>query len=612
MSFLLTKFAVQTANRKQRKNSKIRMKSLSYLNKYLLKYKWRLLFGFLFIAVSNIFGAYMPLIVGDAVDEMILIQQKADTKDQLWTIAWSVFGLYMLMSLGKGLFLFFTRQTVIVTSRHIEYDLKNEIYNQYQKLTYNFYKKNNTGDLMNRISEDVSRVRMYLGPGIMYSVNLVALFVIVVYQMIAINPEMTLYVLLPLPIMSFLIYRVSSRMNRESEAVQRQQSWISTLVQETFSGVRVIKAYSREKETIEQFNTSSEAYKDKSMRLTLTNSLFMPTIMLLIGVSTIITIYIGILLTYEGSVTPGNIASFIFYVNMLTWPFASIGWVTSLVQRAAASQERINEFLKEQPEIINPSTAALNVEGKIEFKNVSFTYPYSGIRAIRNVSFTVKPGSSLAILGKTGSGKSTIVNLLTRQFDPQSGEIEIDGHNLTSVNLEQFREQIGVVPQEVFLFSDTIGNNIRFGMGKEDVPQEIIEKAAKAMHVHHNIIRFKEGYNTVLGERGINLSGGQKQRISMARAIIRNPRILVLDDCLSAVDTETEEIIQQNLKSIMQDKTSLIISHRISSIRECDHIIVLENGSIIEEGTHESLLKINGYYTEMYEKQLLEEKSTTD
>lgn len=612
MSFLLTKFAVQTANRKQRKNSKIRMKSLSYLNKYLLKYKWRLLFGFLFIAVSNIFGAYMPLIVGDAVDEMILIQQKADTRDQLWGIAWSVFGLYMLMSLGKGLFLFFTRQTVIVTSRYIEYDLKNEIYNQYQKLTYNFYKKNNTGDLMNRISEDVSRVRMYLGPGIMYSVNLVALFVIVVYQMIAINPEMTLYVLLPLPIMSFLIYRVSSRMNRESEAVQRQQSWISTLVQETFSGVRVIKAYSREKETTEQFNTSSEAYKNKSMRLTLTNSLFMPTIMLLIGISTIITIYIGILLTYEGSVTPGNIASFIFYVNMLTWPFASIGWVTSLVQRAAASQERINEFLNEQPEITNSNTTALNVEGKIEFKNVSFTYPYSGITAIRNVSFTVKPGSSLAILGKTGSGKSTIVNLLTRQFDPQSGEIEIDGQSLNSINLEQFREQIGVVPQEVFLFSDTIGNNIRFGMGKEDVPQETIEKAAKTMHVHHNIIRFKEGYNTVLGERGINLSGGQKQRISMARAIIRNPKILVLDDCLSAVDTETEEIIQQNLKSIMHDKTSLIISHRISSIRECDHIIVLENGSVIEEGTHESLLKINGYYTEMYEKQLLEEKSTTD
>jgi len=588
------------------------MKSLSYLNKYLLKYKWRLLLGVLFIVTSNIFGAYMPVIVGDAVDEMRALQQNDDLRDELLWVGLSVFGLYMLMSFGKGFFLFFTRQTVIVTSRFIEYDLKNEIYNQYQRLTFSFYKKNNTGDLMNRISEDVSKVRMYLGPGIMYSVNLVALFVIVVYQMLSINVEMTIYVLIPLPLMSFLIYKVSTRMNRESEQVQRQQSWISTLVQETFSGIRVIKAYSREAETIEQFNKSAELYKDKSMKLTLTNALFMPTIMLLIGLSTIITIYIGVLLTYDNKVTPGNITSFIFFVNMLTWPFASIGWVTSLVQRAAASQERINEFLDVEPEIVNPSHNELTVKGEIKFTNVSFQYPSSGIEAINNLSFTVKTGESLAIVGKTGSGKSTIIHLLTRQFDPSSGTITIDNEQLSELNLDEYRNQIGVVPQEVFLFSDTIGNNIKFGMGTDDVAQDKIEAAAKSMHVHHNIIRFRDGYDTMLGERGINLSGGQKQRISMARAIIRDPKILVLDDCLSAVDTETEEIIQRNLKEIMQDKTSIIISHRISSIRDCDHIIVLDHGNIIEEGTHERLLNLNGYYKEMYEKQLLEEKNTTN
>jgi ATP-binding cassette, subfamily B, multidrug efflux pump len=585
------------------------MKSLSYLNKYLLKYKWRLLLGIIFIVSSNFFGAYMPLIMGDAVDEIIQLQETGFDSEKLLWAALSVFGLYMLFSFGKGFFLFFTRQTIIVTSRFIEYDLKNEIYNHYQKLTYRFYKKNSTGDLMNRISEDVSRVRMYLGPGIMYTINLAVLIIMVTYQMLLINVEMTLYVLIPLPIMSFLIYKVSNRMNRESENVQREQSWISTLVQETFSGIRIIKAYSRENETISQFNASAEKYKDKSMRLSLTNSLFMPTIMLLIGFSTIITIYIGILLSYEGKVTAGNITSFVVFINMLTWPFASIGWVTSIIQRAAASQERINEFLKEVPDISNPTEEPLLVKGEIEFNNVSFTYPNSGIQAIKNISFSVKQGQSLAIVGKTGSGKSSIIHLLTRQFDPQKGNILIDGVSLDKLNLADYRDQIGVVPQEVFLFSDTLANNIKFGTSQQNVPQSEIEDAAKFMHVHHNIIRFKEGYETLLGERGINLSGGQKQRVSMARAIIRNPKILVLDDCLSAVDTETEEIIQNNLKKVMKDKTSIIISHRISSIRDCDHIIVLDDGKIIEEGTHNELINRKGYYTEMYEKQLLEEKN---
>ena len=588
------------------------MKSLSYLNKYLLKYKWRLILGILFIVSSNIFGAYMPIIVGDAVDTMTNIKTDPNYADELLFVALKVFGIFMLLSFGKGFFLFFTRQTVIVTSRYIEYDLKNEIYNQYQKLSYRFYKKNNTGDLMNRISEDVSKVRMYLGPGIMYSINLVALFVIVVYQMLQINVEMTIYVLIPLPIMSYLIYKVSARMNRQSERVQHEQSRISTLVQETFSGIRVIKAYSKEDETKNQFNQSAEAYMNKSMNLTLTNALFMPTIMLLIGLSTIITIYIGILLTYDQKVTPGNITSFIFFVNMLTWPFASVGWVTSLVQRAAASQERINEFLNEKPEIINPNSSKLEVKGQIIFKNVTFTYAESGIKAIKNISFEVNPGESLAILGNTGSGKSTLVHLLTRQFDPESGSILIDGLELNKLNLDEYRNQIGVVPQEVFLFSDTIANNIKFGMGTDDVSQAAIEQAAKMMHVHHNIIRFKDGYNTLLGERGINLSGGQKQRVSMARAIIRNPKILILDDCLSAVDTETEEIIQRNLKTIMKDKTSIIISHRVSSIRDCNHIIMLEDGMVVEEGNHQSLLELGGLYKAMYEKQLLEEKTSLE
>lgn len=585
------------------------MKSLSYLNKYLVKYKWRLLLGVLFIAISNLFGAYMPLIVGDAVDSMIELQASPEGRKTLFMTGLTVFGLYMLYSFGKGLFLFFTRQTIIVTSRFIEYDLKNEIYRQYQRLTYRFYKKNNTGDLMNRISEDVSHVRMYLGPGIMYSVNLAIMFIIVVYQMLRVNVEMTIYVLLPLPLMSFLIYKVSNKMNRQSEQVQREQSKLSTLVQETFSGIRVIKAYVREDETQAAFNRTADAYKDKSMKLTLTNSLFMPTIMMLIGLSTLLTVYIGVLLSYDNIVTPGNITSFIFYVNMLTWPFASIGWVTSLTQRAAASQERINEFLKEVPDIQNSSTEPLEVKGKIEFKHVSFTYPTSGIDAIHDVSFTVHPGQSLAVVGRTGSGKSTIVHLLTRQFDPQSGEILIDGNDLRQLNLDAYRDQLGVVPQEVFLFSDTIANNMCFGVSDREVSQEELERVAKQVHVHHNIEQFKDGYETQLGERGITLSGGQKQRVSMARAIIRQPKLLILDDCLSAVDTETEEIIQRNLREVMKDKTTIVISHRISSIRECDFIIVLDQGKISEQGTHDELLNKKGYYAEMYEKQLLEENS---
>lgn len=585
------------------------MKSLSYLNKYLIKYKWRLLLGLVFIVFSNLFAVYMPLLVGNSVDDIIAMEQSHQSVDALIQTALMMGGVYMLLSIGKGVFLFFTRQTIIVASRLIEFDLKNEIYAQYQKLTYRFYKKNNTGDLMNRITEDVTKVRMYLGPAIMYSINLVVMFVIVVYHMLAISPELSLYVLAPLPIMSFLIYKVSSKMNKQSAAVQQKQSGISTMVQEYFSGIRILKSFVREEEVKVGFNQASEEYKDRSMALTLTNSLFMPTIMLLIGLSTILTVYIGGLLTYDNQISMGDITSFIFYIYMLTWPFASIGWVTSIVQRAAASQERINEFLKQTPEIVNPTQAKRSVEGHLRFENITLTHPESGITALKNVSFELNSGEILAIVGKTGSGKSTIVDLLTRQFDPDSGRILIDNHDLKTINIEDYRDQVGVVPQEVFLFSDTIGNNIRFGTIDGIANEDELIDAAKNAHVYHNIKQFKEGMDTMLGERGVNLSGGQKQRISIARALIRNPKILILDNCLSAVDTETEEAILGNLKRTMKNRTSVIVSHRISSIRHADKIIVLDDGVIIEKGNHETLTQQNGFYAAMYEKQLLEEKA---
>lgn len=549
----------------------------------------------------------MPELVGDTVNNLISDIDKLGSEGLLLT-ALKIGGIYMLLSLAKGFFLFLVRQTLIIMSRHIEFDLKNEIYDHYQKLDYAFYKKNNTGDLMNRISEDVSHVRMYLGPGVMYTVNLMILFVMVIFQMISLSPMLTLFVLLPLPLMSFLIYKVSSRMNTLSHEVQREQSMMSTLAQETFSGIRVIKAYSREKEVHDKFNTSAEAYKTKNMRLVLVNALFMPTIIFLIGLSTVLSIYLGGLMTYNGEIKPGDIVKFIFYINMLTWPFASVGWVTSIIQRASASQERINQFLKVIPDIKNNNFDDYAFEGKIEFRNVSYTYPNSNIQAIKNLSFTIEPGSTYAIIGKTGSGKSTILHLLMRNIDPDEGEILIDGKELKKINLDRFREQAGIVPQEVFLFSDTIGNNIRFGIHDRDVAEEELKRITKKAHVLHNIEKFPDGFETILGERGVNLSGGQKQRISIARALIRNPKLLLLDDCLSAVDTETEEIILQNLKSDIESKTTLIVSHRISSLRNADKLILLENGEKKEEGTHNELMALNGSYAEIYAKQLTEEK----
>jgi ATP-binding cassette subfamily B protein len=498
-----------------------------------------------------------------------------------------------------------------MVSRFIEYDLKNEIYAQYQRLNFNFYKANSTGDLMNRISEDVSKVRMYLGPGVMYSVNLVVLFIFILSSMLAISPELTLYTLTPLPLMSFLIYKVSSTMNRQSEQVQRELSTISNIVQESFSGITVLKAYGGEPRFQEKFDASADEYLKKHMALVKTNSFFMPTITLLIGLSTILTIYLGGVLSFEtqSSLTNGDIVAFIFYVNMLTWPFASVGWVTSLIQRAAASQERINEFLKQEPEVKSNTTAPFDFQGAISFQDVSYTFPTSGVQAVRHLSFEIKKGETLAILGRTGSGKSTIINLLMRQFDPTQGGIYIDNVPLKEINIHSFRNQSGIVPQEVFLFSDSIKNNVKFGLpAGSDCTDAEVEEVLKTTHVLHNIREFKHGLETLLGERGVNLSGGQKQRISIARALIRKPKFLVLDDCLSAVDTETEEIILRNLKQYIQNNTTLIVSHRVSSIRNADRILVLDDGQKVEEGTHEELLALKGVYSDMYERQLLEEE----
>jgi ATP-binding cassette subfamily B protein len=586
------------------------MKSLWVLNKYFFKYRFRLIIGVVFVTISVIFGVFPAQFVRqsfDVVQEAINSYQiEGETGTGDLTNKLLLYGLVIIgASLLKGLFMFFMRQTIIVVSRFIEYDMKNEIFEQYQNLSLAFYKRNNTGDLMNRISEDVSRVRMYLGPAIMYTINVSISLVIIISIMLSINVRLSLYVLAPLPILSVAIYYVSRMINVKSEQVQRQLSNISTFVQEAFSGIRVLKAYVREDKSIEDFKTQANTYLAKNEQLYRINSLFFPLMILLIGISTIMTIYIGGQEAIKGNISAGNIAEFIIYVNMLTWPVASIGWVTSLVQRAAASQERINEFLSITPEIQNPTNAPLNLQGNVDFKNVSFTYPDTGIEALKSISFSIKEGQSLAIIGKTGSGKSTIAQLIGRLYDTSSGEIHIDGKPVDSVNLDELRKSIGFVPQEAFLFSDNIANNIAFGLS--DASQEQVEKAAKNAEVHENIIGFPKGYETRVGERGITLSGGQKQRVSIARAIIKEPKFLIFDDCLSAVDTETEENILRNLKKLIDKKTTLIISHRISSVKHADEIIVLEEGKIIERGTHDSLMDEKGYYQQMFEQQLVED-----
>lgn len=587
------------------------MKELRYLNKYLLKYKWHLIFGTIFVIISNAFQILPGPLVRHSIDLIVDNIQvysslsslpMQDSFFQVFAFAILIYaGLILLMALLRGIFLYFVRQTLIVMSRHVEYDLKNEIFEHYQALPLSFYRRNNTGDLMNRISEDVSRVRMYLGPAIMYGITLVTLFLMLIPFMIDISPTLTLYALSPLPLLSLSIFLVNNRIERRSEEIQKSQSKLSTFVQEAFSGIRVLKSFHREDESIAKFRTESEQYKDQSMKLTAVQSLFFPLIMGLVGLSTILTVYAGSTLVIEGTLTFGNIAEFIIYVNMLTWPVTSLGWTSSLVQRAEASQKRINEFLRTTSNIESEKELVRNIQGKIEFQNVSFIYPDTGIRALRDISFVVNPGESLAIIGTTGSGKSTIANLVSRLYDAREGNILIDDIPIAHYNLHCLRSQIGYVPQDVFLFSDTIFNNIGFGL---DQPAEsLIHQAAKDADVYDNISAFPQGFDTRIGERGITLSGGQKQRVSIARAVVREPSILMLDDALSAVDTKTENTILNSLKRIMQGRTTIIISHRVSSAKLANKIIVLDEGRIIEEGTHESLIEKDGMYRDLFEKQ---------
>jgi ATP-binding cassette subfamily B protein len=616
------------------------MKQLAYLNKYFWKYRGRLLTGFLLIAAGNIFSVYAPAVVRDGIDFLADALSFANGAESHTTIeqpksfvnilSWIGMDapaleldrnnfrsvvinigiwlavLYLIMFVIKGVFLFYQRQALIVMSRHIEYDLKNEVYDKYQQLDLGFYKNNRTGDLMNRISEDVNRVRMYVGPAVMYTLNLVVLLVMCIVVMLQIDAELTLYTLSPLPFMMVAIFYVSKLINRRTDKVQAQQSVLSTMVQETVSGIRVLKAFGREKYFGELFESESNTYKARQLRLVKTDALFMPVIILLVGLSTILTVYVGAHKVMAGEISPGVIVQFVFYVNILTWPFAIVGWVTSLVQKAEASQGRINEFLLTEPGITSPKSEEAMPTGDVKFEDVTFQYSDSGITALNQVSFTIPHGTSLGIIGRTGSGKSTLANLIPRLMDPTSGKITIGGVDLRSINLGTLRSSIGYVPQDVFLFSESIRNNIAFGV--EQTSNDLIIQAAKDAAIHDNIMGFPNQYDTILGERGINVSGGQKQRISIARAIIKNPELLIFDDCLSAVDTETEDRILGSLKRIMHGKTSIIVAHRISSVKDADNIIVLEHGVIAEQGRHEDLLALGGKYAALYKRQLLEDR----
>jgi len=592
------------------------VKALAYLNKYFIKYKWYLILGTVFTVISNLFGIIPAQLVRYALD---LVRETLDLYYlfdgsviqseiyDVFTYSILLYGLLILaMALLKGFFLFLVRQTIIVMSRHIEYDLKNDIYRHYQALPMSFYRKHNTGDLMARISEDVSKVRMYVGPSIMYGINLIVLFILVISYMVSVNAKLTFYVLLPLPLLSVSIYIVNSIIIKKSEEIQRQLSALSTYVQEAFSGIRVIKAFVQEKYSFGNFQNETESFKVKSLSLTKVDALFYPIIMLLIGLSNVLVIYVGGQEIINGNLTPGNITEFILYVNMLTWPVMALGWTTSQIQRAAASQVRINEFLDEKNTITSDANLKSEIKGNLHFDNVSFLYPDSGIKALQNFSLEIKEGESIAILGTTGSGKSTLANLICRLYDPTEGSILLDGTPLKDYDVQHIRRHLGYVPQDVFLFSDTIANNVQFGV--QDMKFEKIEQAVEDADLLATVKDFPNGYNTRLGERGVTLSGGQKQRLSIARAIARDPKILILDDCLSAVDTNTENIILNNLQRIMKNRTSVIISHRVSSAKLADKIIMLDDGKIVEQGTHDELFAIEGVYKELYEKQLVVEE----
>lgn len=594
------------------------MKALRATDKYLIRYKWHFLGGVLFVALSTLLAIFPAQVVRYAFD---LVQEGIDlyrlfAGTQAQSEVYSLFGrniilygmLIILLALLRGVFLFFMRQTLIVMSRHIENDQKNEIYQHYQSLPLSFYRRHSTGDLMSRISEDVGRVRMYIGPAIMYFMQLVILFLLIVPLMLMVNVKLTLLTLIPLPILSVSIFYVNGLIERKSDEIQKALASMTTFVQEAFSGVRVLKSFVREDDSHRNFAGASEEYKNKSLSLNSVNSVFFPLIMFLSGISAVITVWIGGQEVIRGTITIGTIAEFLIYVNLLTWPVTALGWTSSLVQRAEASQARINEFLDQKTDIVSLNHVERPIEGDIVFEHVSFVYPDTGIQALQDVSFRIQPGHTLAVIGNTGSGKTTVANLLCRLYDVSSGRILIDGIDVRDYTLTSLRSQIGYVPQDVFLFSDTIARNIAFGL--DDSTQAQIEQAAKDADVYENIVRFPEGFETKVGERGITLSGGQKQRVSIARALIKEPSILILDDSLSAVDTKTENAILASLQRIMQNRTSLIISHRVSSVKLADHILVLDDGRIVQHGTHEALMaEPEGLYRALYERQLQSEEA---
>ncbi len=571
----------------------------------------------LFVIISNLFSAFPAKAVGLAIDLLVenlsvyklfnastlqnLIAQNVGKTVALFTV------LIIVFALIRGFFMYLMRQSIIVMSRLIEFDLKNEVFNHYQKLSPSFYRKNTTGDLMARISEDVGRVRMYIGPAIMYFTNLIATFLVVIPIMFAVHAQLALYVLLPLPILSYTIFRVNNIINKRSDAIQSQLSKVTGIAQETFSGIRVIKAFGAEADFRTNFEEEALEYKKRSLSLAKVDATFFPLMLFLTGMSTLITVFLGGMFVLRGEITIGNITEFVIYVNLLTWPVTSLGWTSSLVQRAAASQERLNEFLQTSPEITNPSTQPFTFNNSIEFKNVSFCYEGKTAYALKNINITLPKGQTLAILGTTGSGKSTLVQLLLRIMDVTDGAILIDGQNLKEINLIDYKKQIGYAPQDVFLFSDTIANNVSFGLkGNETDLKSRVELAVKQAALQSSIAGFKLGLDTEIGERGVTLSGGQKQRVSIARALIKNPDLLILDDCLSAVDTKTESEILASLKQIMQDKTAIIISHRVSTVKDAHQILVLDDGQIVEQGNHNDLLALNGSYAELYQSQMID------
>ena len=596
----------------------LNLKALKAVNIYFSRYRWRLAFGIVFIVLSNYFGVLAPGVIRQAIDTIIAearfsnwfsdTDARAAFNAQFYRHVLMFTGLAVLFALLRGVFLFFTRQTIIVMSRHIEFDQKNDIYRHLQQLDYDFYKRSNTGDLMTRITEDVSRVRMYTGPGVMYTLNLIVLSGLVVYRMFEVAPTLTLYAVLPLPVMLMTIYYVNQIVERKSELIQAQLSNLTTMAQETFSGIRVIKAFVQENNFIGRFAKESEEYRSRTLSMVRTDAFFYPVMLLLVGMSTIITIFVGGRQVINGEITPGVIAEFIIYINMVTWPFAMVGWVSALIQRAAVSQERINRIMETQPSMTFGAVNEKELNGLVEFRNVSYTYPNTGITAITNINFTLQPGERLAVVGKTGSGKSTLAALLTRMFDVTNGDVLIDNRNIQQYTADTLRRNLAYVPQDVFLFSDTIANNIAFGetangpeLNKEG--RAAVEQASVSASFHQEAMVMPKGYETVIGERGITLSGGQKQRVSIARALMRDAPILVLDDCLSAVDANTEREIFHNLLTFIKNRTTVLVTHRVSAAAEFDRILVLQHGEMVELGTHDELMRRNGYYKKMVDLQ---------